>query len=70
MHNLPSGGVCLLRKEHISVFYAGHHVGMSLGFVMMEAFPVDHFTDADAIWGKALEGNNRVPWRHVALKFV
>jgi hypothetical protein len=43
----------LLREEHISVFYLGHDIGMSLDFVMMDAFPVNHFTDADAIWGKA-----------------
>jgi hypothetical protein len=70
VHDLSPGGVCLLREEHISVFYSGHDIGMSLDFVMMDAFPVDHFTNANAIWSKALEADNCVPWRHVALKFV
>jgi hypothetical protein len=37
MHNLSSRGVCLLCKEHISVFYFGYNIRMSLDFVMMEA---------------------------------
>jgi hypothetical protein len=70
VHNLSPGGACLLREEHISTFYFGDNIGMSLDFVMMEAFPVDHFANADAIRSKALEADNCVPWRHIALKFV
>ena len=49
MHDLAPRGVCLLREEHVSLFYFGHNVGMSLDFLMMNAFAVDHLTHLDEV---------------------
>ena len=42
-------GACLLREEHVSLFYFGHNVEVSLDNLMMNAFAVDHLTHTDEI---------------------
>ena len=41
--------VCLLRKEDVSLFYFGHNIGVSLGFLMMNALAVDHLAHLDEV---------------------
>jgi hypothetical protein len=62
--------VCLLRKEDVSLFYFGHNIEVSLGFLMMNALAVDHLSDLEDARGRALEADYRVPWRHVTLKLI
>ena len=42
-------GVCLLSEEHVSRFYFGHNIRVSLDFPMMDAFAVDHLSDLDEV---------------------
>ena len=42
-------GACLLREEHVSLFYFGHNTGVLLDFVMLDAFAVDHLTHLDEV---------------------
>jgi hypothetical protein len=60
--------VCLLRKEDVSLFYFGHNIEVSLGFLMMNALAVDHLSDLEDARGRALEADYRVPRLHVTLK--
>ena len=48
-HNLTPRRVCLLRKEYISLFDLGHNMGVSLDFLMMNAFAVDDLTHLDEV---------------------
>ena len=48
-HDLVSRGVCLLREEYISLSDLGHNIGVSLDFVMMNAFAVDDLTHPDEV---------------------
>jgi hypothetical protein len=61
-------GVCLLREEHVSLFYLSHNIGILSDFLMMEAFAVDHFSDLENARGRALEADCCVSWLHVTLK--
>jgi hypothetical protein len=48
-HDLFPRDVCLLREEHVSLFYFSHNIGVLLDFMMMEAFAVDHLTHLDEV---------------------
>ena len=69
-HDLASGGVCLPREEHISLFDLSHNIGVSLDLPVMNAFAVDRLTHLDEVRGRALEAYYRIPWRHVTLKLI
>jgi hypothetical protein len=69
-HDLAPRGVCLLREEHVSLFYFGHNIGVSLDLPMMNTFSVDRLTHLDEVRGRALEADYRIPWRHVTLKLI
>jgi hypothetical protein len=66
-HLFPCG-VCLLREEHVSLFYFSHNIGVLLDFLMVEAFAVDHLSDLEDARGGALEADCCVSGLHVTLK--
>jgi len=68
MHDLSPRGICLPRKENISLFHFGHNAGVSLDFPMMNAPAVDHFAHLDEMGRRAFEADDRIPWRRVWLK--
>ena len=41
--------VCLFRKEDVSLFYFGNNIGVSVEFLMMDAFTVEHLSDLDEV---------------------
>jgi hypothetical protein len=48
-HDLAPRGVCLLREEYVSLFHFGHDIGVSLDFLIMNAFAVDDLTHLDKV---------------------
>jgi hypothetical protein len=69
-HDLTPRGVCLFREEYISLFDLGHNIGVSLDFLMMKAFAINHVTHLYEVRRRALEADYRVPWCHVTLKLI
>jgi hypothetical protein len=68
--DLFSRDVRLLRKEHVSRFYFGHNIRVSLDFPTMDGFAVDHLTDLEVARGRALEADGCIAWLHVTLKAI
>ena len=68
--DLFSRNVRLLRKEHVSRFYFGHNIRVSLDFPTMDGFAVDHLTDLEVARGRALEADGCIAWLHVTLKAI
>jgi len=66
--DLFSRDVRLLRKEHVSGFYFGHNIRVSLDFPTMDGFASDHLTDLEDVRGGALKADCCVSWLHVTLK--
>jgi hypothetical protein len=68
--DLPPRNVCLLREEYVSRFKLGHNIGVPSDLLMVEAFPTDHLTHLNIIGLRALEADNGIPLRHIALQLI
>jgi hypothetical protein len=68
MHYIAPCEGCLLGEEDISLFDLGHDIGVSPDFMVLNALAVDHLIDLDEVGRRALEGDDCVARRDVALK--